>query len=145
MLRSIATIMFSTWYSALSDRTVVRAPAPAMSGKMIGTMVAEPPGPWYLNISISRTISQASMRMMIEPATAKDWISTPKRDSMASPRNRNSRNMTDDSSAAFPASTLRPLSLRPMMTGVDPVMSITANRTMKALNISLKLKFKSIF
>ena len=85
------------------------------------------------------------MRMIIEPATAKDWMSTPKSESMASPRNRNSRNMTDESSAAFPASTLRPLSLRPMMTGVDPVMSITANRTMKALNISLKLKFKSIF
>ena len=45
-----------------------------------------------------------------------------------------------DRMAALPGSTLSPLSLSPMMTGVEPVMSITAKSTMKALSISLMLK-----
>lgn len=140
MLRTIAVMMFSTWYSALRESTVVRAPAPAIRGKMMGTMVAEPPGPLYLKISMSSIISQARIRMMMEPATAKDWISTPKRERMASPRKRKRRKITVDRMAALPGSTLSPLSLSPMMTGVEPVMSITAKSTMKALSISLMLK-----
>ena len=110
----------------------------------MGTMVAEPPGPLYLNISMSRIISQARMRMMIEPATANDWMSTPKRERSASPRKRKSRKMTVDRTAALPGSTFSPFSLSPIMTGVDPVMSITAKSTMKALRISLMLKCSSI-
>ena len=72
-------------------------------------------------------------------------LSTPKSERMASPRKRNRTKMMNEKMAALPASTLRPLSFRPMITGVEPVMSITANSTMKALRISLKLKCSSIY
>lgn len=36
----MATIIFSTWYSALNESKVVTVPAPAIKGKAMGTMEA---------------------------------------------------------------------------------------------------------
>ena len=71
MLRAIATMMFSKWYSDLIDSIVVRAAAPAIKGKIIGTTVALPDGlSLYLNISIPRIISSDMTKRIREPATA---------------------------------------------------------------------------
>lgn len=62
-----------------------------------------------------------------------------------SPAKRNVMNITSDIPAAFPALIFCPALFKPMMMGVDPVISITAKSTMNAVNISLILILKSIF
>ena len=62
-----------------------------------------------------------------------------------SPAKRNTINIMRDIPAAFSALTFFPESFNPMIMGVDPVMSITAKSTIKAVNISFILILKSIF
>ena len=61
-------------YSARSDNSVVKAPAPASSGKTSGTRVASLMGPVFLKISTSRIISSDIMK--ITKATANEAMST---------------------------------------------------------------------
>ena len=84
------------------------------------------------------------MKMMMAPATAKEWMSTPNRESRPSPAKRKATRMTNEMSATFSGTILAPFSLRPMTIGSEPVMSMMANSTMKALMISLKLKCISL-
>ena len=65
---------------------VVSAPGPAMSGKAIGTTVEPPLEASFLKISTPRIISKAMMNNTMEPATAKDSMSTPNSFKAASPR-----------------------------------------------------------
>ena len=77
--------MFKAEYSARSESNVVNEPAPASSGKTSGTYVASLIGPAFLKISISNTISIAIRKSTKAPATANEFISTPKRFSKPSP------------------------------------------------------------
>ena len=76
------------------------------------------------------SISSDMRKRMSAPAMANDWMSTLNSFSMASPAKKNARSRPQEILAAFQALTGRPCFLRLMMTGVEPKMSITANRTM---------------
>lgn len=68
-------MMLGTLHSALSVSVVAKAPAPAMSGNMTGTIVAEPSGPSLRNISMLKVISTASTKSTRAPASANEDMS----------------------------------------------------------------------
>ena len=72
-------------YFACKEMIVVIVPAPAISGNAMGTSVPEFDLGSSLNRVIPKIISIPKRNKMIEPATAKDSTSTPKRLRMASP------------------------------------------------------------
>jgi len=137
-------IIFAVEYSALRERSVVNVPVPAIRGKITGTSVAESVGPSFLNISTPKIISMARTRIIREPATANEDISTPKRESIASPRNRKTIHIIKDVMVALCALMFFPLLFKSKIIGTDPVISITANKTIKELIISLMLIFQSM-
>ena len=112
---------------------VVNVPAPTISGKTSGTMDAVPDGLSFLKIGIPKIISTASTNITREPATAKEEISTLNRLSNPSPTNRKATRRIYEAKAAFMALILCPLFCMSLTIGTAPVMSITANKTMKAL------------
>ena len=67
--------MLTSSYIALSEISVVSTPAPAISGKTIGTIVAPLLGVLFLKISTSRIISNAIRNIKKPPAVANEWIS----------------------------------------------------------------------
>ena len=62
---------------AFRDMMVVKVPLPAINGKAMGTTVPEGAPFSDLKNSIPKIISRPKMKITIEPATAKDFISTP--------------------------------------------------------------------
>ena len=54
--------MLNTLHSALRVKVVANAPAPAISGNMTGTIVADPSGPSFWKISMLNVISTASTK-----------------------------------------------------------------------------------
>ena len=102
MLRRMAMIILKTLHSALSVSVVANAPAPAISGKITGTIVAEPSGPSFLKISILKVISMASTKSTNAPARAKEEISMLNNFNNPSPAKRNAINITRDIPLAFP-------------------------------------------
>lgn len=139
----MAIIRLKTDVSALRDSVVVRVPAPAINGNTIGTMVECPLGPSFLNISILKVISMARAIRITPPAIAKDAISTPKSFNSPSPKKRKSIIRKKEIIAAFPAFTFLPEEFKSIIIGTAPVISITANKTIKAVNICLISKLKS--
>lgn len=86
MLNKTAKIMLMSAYWERIDNKVVRAPAPAISGKTTGIKVASlGESGELLKISISNIISIAMTKMMSEPAIANDEISTWNKRKNASP------------------------------------------------------------
>lgn len=144
ILRTRAIIIFIVAYSALIVKSVVNVPVPAISGKITGTSVTELLGPSFLKISTPKIISIAKTRIIKEPATANEDISTPNRESIISPRNRNTIQIMKEYIVAFGELMFFPLDFKSKIMGTDPVISITANSTIKVLTISLKLIFQSI-
>ena len=63
---------------AFNDMIVVNVPLPAINGKAIGTIVPDGAFLSGLKNSIPNTISKPKIKMTIEPATANDFISTPR-------------------------------------------------------------------
>ncbi len=141
----MAIIMLNTLHSALRVKVVANAPAPAISGNMTGTIVADPSGPSFWKISMLNVISTASTKRTSAPARANEEMSMLNSFKSPSPANRNVMNIARDIPAAFPALTFLPALLSPIIIGVDPVMSITAKSTIKAVNISFILMLKSMF
>ncbi|GAA4727420.1 hypothetical protein GCM10023229_00270 [Flavisolibacter ginsenosidimutans] len=62
---------------AFSEMMVVSVPDPAISGKAIGTTVAERMSFSLLKNSSPSTISKPKIKITIEPPTAKDRTSNP--------------------------------------------------------------------
>ena len=58
----------------------------------------------------------------------------------ASPANRKTTKIANEIKAALPACTFFPWLFKPTTTGMEPVISITANSTMKAVRICCKSK-----
>ena len=68
-------------YCELKDKMVVKAPAPANSGKTTGKkLLSLGASALLLNISISKIISIAITKIISEPAIANEAISTPNND-----------------------------------------------------------------
>ena len=76
--------MFKSLNSDFIEIKVVRVPGPAMRGNAIGTMDAVF-GLLSLYNFIPKIISVAKKRIMIDPATAKEFISTPRSCKIISP------------------------------------------------------------
>lgn len=139
-----AIIIFKELYSALSESSVVIDPAPAINGKAIGTTDAPEGDSLSLKSSIPNTISRARNRIIIEPAIAKEEISTPKSFKRDSPRNKNKIKIISATIDAFRASILPPLLFILRIMGIDPKISITANITIKTEKTCRILKYIKI-
>jgi len=141
MLSARAMMMLMTSNSALRDNKVVNEPAPAIKGNTNGTMKEVSAGLSSLKMRMSRIISMAMIRMMRAPATAKEETSTLNSLRMPSPTKRNSVRMARETRLTFRGLRSPLRSLRSRMTGMEPVISMMANKTTKALAISVKLTF----
>jgi hypothetical protein len=75
--------------------------------------------------------------MTREPAMANEEISTLNRPKIASPTNKNKKISAVEIIAAIKGLNFLPFAFMSRIMGMDPVMSITANKTIKALTISL--------
>jgi hypothetical protein len=123
----------------------VNAPGPAKSGKITGIMVAEPLGLSILNSSHPKVISQAITKITNEPAIAKEETSTLNRRKIPSPAKKKASNMIKEKKEAFIGLNDRFLFLKSIEMGKEPVTSIIANNTIKALAKSLKLNDHIMF
>ena len=85
---------------------------------------------------MSKIISRATIKIMKEPATAKEEMSTLNRLRKASPTKKNMKNIIKASRAALAAFIFLPRFFKVKITGMEPVMSITANKTTNALTNS---------
>lgn len=130
--------MFSTAYSARSDKSAVSAPGPAISGNATGTMLAPLPRFSFLMISRPRIISTASTNSTNEPATANEALSMPNNFNKASPAKKNARNNPKAVRQACIAFMGFPLSFKLRNIGIEPRMSMIANITINELKTSMK-------
>ena len=118
---------------------VVIEPAPAISGKAMGT-IDPPPEDWCLKSSIPRTISIPIRKIMKEPAIANEDTSIPNTLSNGLPMNKNAINIPKATKEVFPGSISPVLALISRIIGIDPGISMIAKRTMNDAKISIKLK-----
>jgi len=93
-------MMFSSAYSARSDKSDVRVPAPAINGKAIGTILADV-GVSSRKSERPKTISNARKKITKEPATAKLFTSTPSNRRILFPKNRKATMITNATTLAF--------------------------------------------
>lgn len=135
MLSNKPMIIFTLAYSARSESSVVKEPAPANKGKTTGMSVADLIGPMFLKITTSRIISSDMRKITKEPAMANEAISTLNKRSITSPAKKKPSNNPSEMSVAFHALTGRPCCFRLINIGVDPNTSITAKSTINALAI----------
>lgn len=125
-------------YSALIDRIAVIVPAPAIIGNAKGTTDAlASVASSSLNNFTPRIISKARNSMINEPATEKDLMSKPRNLKIVSPKNRKAIIIPKETSVANSGFT-PVFCLMFRIKGIDPVISITANNTIKADPISCK-------
>jgi hypothetical protein len=82
----------------------------------------------------------AIKKMIKEPAIAKDDTSIPKMPSNGLPINKNARSIKNETSVTLVDLISPDLDLISMIIGIDPGMSIIANRTIKAARISIRLR-----
>ena len=75
---------------------------------------------------------------MMDPATANDSTSTPKRRNTCSPVKRNANIMTNEAKEALEDSTSKPFSFKSIMIGNVPMMSMTEKSMRNADKKSLK-------
>ena len=136
--------MFSIANSALKDNKVVKLPGPAIKGKARGktvAVIAAEPLLSSLYKVIPKIISKAIKNNINEPATAKEFTSIPIKFSKLLPTKRNKIIIKPAIKEAF-SDCICPTFLRKsIIIGMLPIISITANNTIKAVIISLKLKF----
>lgn len=136
MFNTSAMMMFIDEYSALNDNNVVKVPGPDNSGNANGTIDDIPSGESCLKISRPHTISSDMINKTIAPATENDFKSTPNSPSVASPRYMNIADITNATIVVFIGAMFTPFSWSDTTIGIEPNMSITANKTMNDDNIS---------
>ncbi len=114
---------------------VVSVPEPAISGNAIGTML-----PLFgllscLKKSTPKIISKPMIKITKLPATANDCTSTPSSFKNPSPTNKNKIINAPDAMVACKDCICPPiLSFREIKTGIEPRMSITANKVKVMVN-----------
>ncbi|MPN10875.1 hypothetical protein SDC9_158172 [bioreactor metagenome] len=122
---------------------MVKVPAPATSGNAIGTMDAAFASV-CLWISIPKIISNAIMKMTKAPAMANEYTSTPMNFRILFPMKRNASINAPATIAALSDSIFPNFCFKPTITGSDPTMSITANKTIAVVSVSLMEKNSNI-
>ena len=141
---TIATIIFSiSLNSALMESKVVKVPVPAINGNAIGTMLAVAEE-LSLKKLIPNIISNPIKNKISEPAIAKSLTVMPIRFKILSPTNKNTIMITPETHVALKLSILPILFFRSINTGKEPTMSITANKIMVMVRMSLIEKFMGI-
>ena len=124
---------------AFNDMIVVNVPLPAINGKAIGTIVPEGAFLSGLKNSIPNTISNPKIKMTIEPATANDFISTPKIFKNGFPIKKNKTINAPEISVTFHALIPPIFSFIEISIGTEPTTSITANSVKVSVRNSWKL------
>lgn len=116
-------------YSDFSEMIVVSVPAPAKSGKAMGTILPEPPSSCVsLKKRIPNIISSPIKNIINAPASANELTSIWKRLKMPAPKNKNAIMMVAAAKVAKPAWIFTPSFFMLMMIGKLPMMSITENK-----------------
>ena len=138
MFNKMATDTLNKLYSALSDKTVVKVPAPAISGNTNGMMVAASAGPSSLNTSMPKIISTAITKMTKAPATAKEDTFSANKLNTDAPCNNYTYMRSVDMMVGSPGLNFVPFAFKLNTMGMDLVISMMANSTTNALAISLK-------
>ena len=133
--------MFSRAYSARKDNKVVKLPGPATIGNAIGNTVAiSRLDSSCLNKLTPSTISRAIKKSIKDPATANSFTLIPIRFRISSPINKKIISTKAAITEALPLLIVPFFSRKEIMIGILPTISITANNTIVAVAISLKLK-----
>ena len=91
------------------------------------------------------TINTPIINNTNDPAIANEPISTPNTLKKGSPINKNISINKRETIVAFPASISPALLFISIIIGIEPVISITANITIKTENISIKLRLIKLF
>ena len=85
-----------------------------------------------------KIISSARKNKTNEPATANEFTSMPINFKSSSPTNKKVIMITPDTKEAFSDSICPNFDLRPIIIGMEPIISITAKSTIPTVTISLK-------
>ncbi len=129
---------------ALMLMMVVSVPEPAINGNAMGTMVPLLASLSALKNSMPSTISKPNKKMTMEPATAKERMSTPIKFKKGLPMKKNSTIKNPLTKVAFHSLMPPIFSLRLMSMGMLPTMSMTANKVKVTVSNSL-IDSESIF
>ena len=119
---------------AFSDIMVVNVPLPAINGNAIGTTVPDGALLSDLKNSIPKTISKPKIKITMEPATAKDRISTPRIFKKGFPIKKNNTISAPEINVTFHALMPPIFSFIEISIGTEPTTSITANN----VNVSVR-------
>ena len=119
---------------AFNDIIVVSVPLPAIKGKAMGTSVPEGTPFSALKNSIPSTISSPKIKMTIEPATAKDFMSTPNRFKKGLPPKKNNTINEPEISVTLQGLRVPIFCLIEISIGIEPITSITA----KSVKVSVR-------
>lgn len=141
ILRTSAIKILIVEYSARSVSRVVNEPGPAINGNANGTMDELPSGPLFRKSSISSIISIPKIKITKAPATANDSMSTLNNLRIPSPVNKKATRMKNAIRLARKGLTFFDFNLILRIMGIDPIISIMAKSTMKALVVCIRLKF----
>ena len=116
---------------------VVKVPEPAISGKAIGTTLPLFAFLSGLKNSNPKTISNPKIKITMLPATANDLTSKPNNLKNSFPTNKNKIiNAPEANVACIERITPPILSFKEIKIGIDPSISITANKVKLTVNIS---------
>ena len=134
--------MFDVSNSALKERRVVKLPGPANNGKANGNTEANFGllSSSSLNKVIPKIISKARKNKISEPATANSLTLIPIKLNICSPTNRNAIIRTAAITEAVSDCICPAFSRKEIIIGKLPTISITANKIIVAVKISLKSK-----
>jgi hypothetical protein len=118
---------------------VVKLPGPAIKGNAIGkTDIVFGVICSSLYKEIPKIISNAKKNKIKEPATAKEFTSIPIKFNMLFPKNKNAIIIKPATIEALSECMCPTLARKSIIIGIFPIISITANKIMTAVNISLK-------
>lgn len=140
IFKVIAISISKILYSDFKEISVVIDPAPAIRGKATGT-IAVLSVLSYLKSCIPNISSIPRINNTKDPAIAKEDTSTPKRLSKGSPINKNKSIRTNATIDVRKGLTLPVFFFISRIIGMDPVISITAKRTIKTVKTLTRLNF----
>ncbi len=127
-------------YCERSDKSVVMVPAPAINGNAMGKTDAVS-GMSSLEILMPRIISSEIKNKTNAPAIANDEISSPINFKILSPKKRKRSMINNDVRVAFSECMLPALLLISIIIGMEPIISMTANKIIETVSIFLKSIF----
>lgn len=128
-LTTIPTAILIVSNSAFNDRMVVKVPAPANKGNAIGTILPDLlPSCSSLKNRMPKVISNPIKKITSDPARAKEDTSIPNKERMVAPKKRKANIIIPAEPVASEGLIMTPSFFILMITGNDPMISMTENR-----------------